>query len=157
MVRFNDLDRTFAIMDDLRRRMDRLYEDQEGVPARASLRGEFDRAPRFFDTAGPRIHLFDSGQALVVKADLPGMAQSELQISITQDVLSLSGERKADTPQGYTIHRQERLPLRFSRSFTLPTKIDPETTSAVLKNGVLTLTLPKVAEAQPRRIDIKAQ
>ena len=157
MARFNDIDRTFAIMDDLRRRMDRLYEEQEAAPARASLRGEFDRAPRFADPTGPRFHLFDAGQALVVKADLPGMAQSDLQITITQDVLSLSGERKADMPQGYTVHRQERIPLRFSKSFTLPSKVDAETANAVLKHGVLTLTLPKVAEAQPRRINIQAQ
>lgn len=156
MVRFNDLDRTFAIMDDLRRRMDRLYEEQESAPARASLRGDFDHAPRFADP-GPRIHLFDAGQSLVVKADLPGMKQSDLQITITQDVLTLSGERKPDMPEGYTVHRQERAPVRFSRSFTLPTKADPETANAILKNGVLTLTLSKVAEAQPRRINIQAQ
>jgi len=156
MARFNDYDRTFAVMDDLRRRMDRLFEEVEPAPARAPLRGEFDRAPRLA-APGPRIHLFDVGQALVVKADLPGMPQSDLQITLNQDVLTLAGERKPDVPEGYTVHRQERAPVRFSRSFTLPSKIDPETTTAVLKNGVLTLTLPKVPEAQPRRISIQAQ
>lgn len=156
MVRYPDFERTFAIMDDLRRRMDHFYDEQELVPARASLRGEFDRTPRFGDP-GPRIHLFDAGQSLVVKADLPGMAQSDLQLTINQDVLTLSGERKANLPEGYTVHRQERAPVRFSRSFTLPTKVDPETANAVLKNGVLTLTLSKVPEAQPRRINIQAR
>jgi HSP20 family protein len=55
------------------------------------------------------------------------------------------------------VHRQERPGLRFSRSFTLPTKIDSEKTTAVLKNGVLTLTLPKAPEAQPRQISVIAK
>lgn len=156
MARYNDFERTFAVMDDLRRRMDRLFDEADGVPARAPLRGEFDRAPRFA-VPGPRVHLFDTGQALVVKADLPGMTEADLQLTLNQDVLTLSGERKQDVPSGYTVHRQERAPLRFSRSFTLPSKIDPDGTSAVLKNGVLTLTLPKAAEAQPRKIAIQAQ
>ena len=157
MARFDDLDRTFAMMDDLRRRMDRMFGDLDGsAPTRASLRGEFDRAPRG-TVAGPRIHLFDTGKAFLVKADLPGLSETDLQISLNQDVLTLAGARQGDAPEGYTIHRQERAGLRFSRSFTLPSKVDPETTTAVLKDGVLTLTLPKVPEAQPRRISIKAQ
>jgi HSP20 family protein len=156
MGRYNDFERTFAVMDELRRRMDRVFEEGESAPARGSLRGEFDRAPRFA-VPGPRVHLFDAGQALVVKADLPGMSEADLQITLNQDVLTLSGERKPDVPAGYTVHRQERGPLRFSRSFTLPSKVEPDGTSAVLKNGVLTLTLQKAAEAQPRKIAIQAQ
>lgn len=149
--RFSDFDRTFAVMDELRRRMDRLFEEYD-VPARAQLRGEFDQPPRY--TAGPRIHLFDTGKAFVVKADLPGMTEKDVQISLNQDVLTLTGERKPDAPEGYVVHRKERNATRFSRSFTLPSKVDPEKTSAVLKNGVLTLTLNKAPEAQPRQIAV---
>lgn len=152
--RFTDFDRTFAAMDELRRRMDRLFDDYES-PARAQLRGDFD-APRRY-VGGPRIHLFDTGAALVVKADLPGLNEKDLHISLNQDVLTLSGERKADAPEGYTVHRRERASARFSRSFSLPSKVDPEKTSAVLKNGVLTLTLNKAAEAQPRQIQVKTR
>lgn len=152
--RYSDFDRTFAMMDQLRRRMDRLFEDYDAP--RSQLRGEFDRnAPRH--VAGPRVHLYDTGAALVVKADLPGMTEKDVQITLNQDVLTLSGERKPDAPQGYAVHRQERAPVRFSRSFTLPSKVDPEKTSASLKNGVLTLTLNKAAEAQPRQIQVRAQ
>ncbi len=151
MNRLSDLDRTFAAMDELRRR---LFEDYE-VPARASLRGEFDQLPRH--TSGPRIHPFDTGAALVVKAELPGLTEKDVQISLNQDVLTLSGERKSDAPEGYLVHRKERSAVRFSRSFTLPSKVDPEKTSAVLKNGVLTLTLNKAAEAQPRQIAVTAK
>jgi HSP20 family protein len=156
MARFDDFERTFAMMDELRRRMDRIFYEQERAPAGAPLRGDFDRLPRW-TAPGPRIHLFDTGAAFVVKADVPGLSDKDLQISLNQDVLTLSGERKPDAPQGYTVHRQERTPLRFSRSFTLPGKVDPERTSATLTNGVLTLTLNKAAEAQPRTIAVKAQ
>jgi HSP20 family protein len=80
-----------------------------------------------------------------------------VQISIHQDVLTMSGERKHDAPQGWFVHRQERAPVKFSRSFSLPCKIDPEKSSATLKNGVLAITLAKVTEAQPRQIAVKAE
>jgi HSP20 family protein len=102
------------------------------------------------------MHLFDTGKALLVKADLPGLSEKDLQISINQDVLTVTGERKAEALEGYTVHRKERQSARFSRSFTLPSKVDPEKTTAVLKNGVLTLTLFKATEAQPRQITVNA-
>lgn len=150
--RFADFDHTFATMDELRRRMDRLFYEQEAP--RAHLRAEFDQAARV--GSGPRIHVFDTGNALVVKADLPGMSEKDLQISLNQEVLTLSGERTSDALEGYTVHRKERPSVRFSRSFTLPSKIDPEKTSAVLRQGVLTLTLNKATEAQPRQIAVTA-
>jgi len=151
--RFPDFDRTFAVMEELRRRMDRALEEYE-PPAKPQLRGEFDHAPRATYAYGPRIHLFDTGKAFVVKADLPGMTEKDLQIGLNQDVLTLAGERKPDAPEGYAVHRKERANAKFSRTFTLPSKVDPEKTTAVLKNGVLTLTLNKAAEAQPRQIAV---
>jgi len=148
---YSDFDRTFAAMDELRRRMDRMFEEVE-PPPRAQLRGDFEQPPGY--VGGPRFHLFDVGKALVVKADLPGLAEKDLQISLNQDVLTLSGERKPDAHEGYTVHRKERASLRFSRSFTLPSKVDPEKTTAALKHGVLTLTLSKAPEAQPRQITV---
>lgn len=150
--RFTDFDHTFAAMDELRRRMDWLFQEQ--ATPRAQLRAEFDSAARV--GSGPRIHVFDTGNALVVKADLPGMTEKDLQISLNQDVLTLSGERKSEALEKYTVHRKERPSVRFSRSFTLPSKVDPEKTTAVLKHGVLTLTLNKAAEAQPRQIAVTA-
>jgi HSP20 family protein len=153
--RFSDFDRTLAVMDELRRRMDWLFDEQD-APARAQLRGEFDHAPRHAYTGGPRVHLFDTGKAFVVKADLPGLTEKDVQISLNQDVLTVSGERKNDAPGGYTVHRRERTGNRLSRTFTLPSKVDPEKTTAVLKDGVLTLTLNKAPEAQPKRIAVMA-
>ena len=69
----------------------------------------------------------------------------------------MRGERKPDAPQGAFVHRQERAPVKFSRSFALPCKVDPEKSGATLKNGVLTITLAKASEAQPRQIAVKVQ
>ena len=129
------------MMDELRARMDRMYGDY----------GEPQAAVSF-----PRISLFDNGSGLTLKAEVPGLSEKDIQLTINQDVLTLAGERKPDAPEGYSVHRQERAPVKFSRSFTLPCRINPETAQATLKDGVLTVTLPKAAEAQPRQITVKA-
>jgi len=138
---WRDFDRTFAMMDELRSRMDQLYGDFGDSRGAASF---------------PRLNLFDTGSALVLKAEVPGLSEKDIQLTINQDVLTLQGERKSDAPEGYSVHRQERTPIKFSRSFTLLCRVNPETTSASLKDGVLSVTLAKAAEAQPRQIAVKA-
>jgi HSP20 family protein len=151
MTRFDDLNRTLATMNQLHRRMDRLFEELE--PG-ASLDSDVERmwSGRF-----PRASLHDAGATLVLTADVPGLGEKDVQLTIHQEVLSLSGERKQDVPQGYYVHRQERAPVKFSRSFALPCKVDPDASTAALKNGVLTVTLAKAAEAKPRQITVTAQ
>jgi HSP20 family protein len=144
-------------MDQLRRRMGRLYEEYE-PRRRDTLRDTLaEEAERAWNGRFPRITLADTGASLVLEADLPGLTEKDVQLSIHQDVLSMSGERRSDAPPGYLAHRQERAPVKFARSFTLPCKVDPERSAAVMKNGVLTLTLPKAVEAQPKQIAVKAQ
>lgn len=148
MFRWNDFDRTFAAMDELRRQMNTAfgaYDDRE----QAGLMG-FGTA-----SAWPNVRLWDTGSALVLEADLPGMSDKDVQLSVHQDVLTLSGERRARAPEGYATERQERGQARFSRSFALPTRVDNERASAHVKDGVLTVTLPKHPDAQPRQIAVK--
>jgi HSP20 family protein len=130
-------------MDELRRTFEQTYRDTDPASAQQA-------------SGWPRFSLWDEGRAIVLKADLPGVAQKDLQLQLTQDVLTVSGERRSDAPEGYSSHRQERRPARFARSFTLPCKVDGETITAQLKDGVLTVTLPKAAESQPRQIAVKA-
>jgi HSP20 family protein len=151
LTRFDDFDRTFATMDHLRRRMDRLFEDFEPDLVRGR------EVERMWSGRFPRLSFTENAESLVLVADLPGLSEKDVQLSIHQDVLTLAGERKQDAPQGWYVHRHERSPVRFSRSFALPCKVDPEKSTATLKNGVLTITLPKAAEAQPRQIAVKAQ
>jgi HSP20 family protein len=158
LTRFDDFDRTFAVMDQLRRRMDRIFDDFDpGRAGRDTLRSSLFDEAEVGRARWPRITFSDAGANLVVKADVPGLAEKDLQLSIHQDVLTMTGERKPDVPEGYFVHRQERAPVKFARSFSLPAKVDPEKSTASLKDGVLTITLAKVPEAQPRQISVKAQ
>lgn len=153
LSRYSDIDRSFSVINQLRRGMDRLFE--EG--AHASGRGypeEFERVwsrGRF-----PRITFTDAGETLVLEAEMPGLGDKDVQLSIQKEVLTLAGERKSDAPEGYYVHRQERSPIRFSRSFALPCKVDPEKSTATLKDGVLNVTLSKIPDEQPRQIAINA-
>jgi HSP20 family protein len=83
--------------------------------------------------------------------------EKDLQIAMNQGVLSIAGERKAEAPEGYVVHRRERGAMRFSRAFNLPVPVEVEKTSAIMQDGVLTITLPKSPEAQPRKIDISSR
>ncbi len=143
-----DFDRTFHLMDLLRRRMDRMldeYDDGAESPETRSFTGTF-----------PRTNLYDTGNALVLEADLPGLAEKDVTLSLANDVLTLSGERKTEVPQGTSVHRRERMPLEFSRSYALPVKVDPDKTNAVMKDGVLTVTLEKAPELKPRQISVRS-
>lgn len=158
LTRFSDIDRTFAVMDQFRRRMDRLFDEYEPARSRDARRASStDEAERLWSRRWPQLSLTDGGSSLVLKAEVPGLSEKDVQLSIHQDVLTLSGERKSDGPEGYYVHRQERAPVKFARSFALPCKVDPEKSSATLKDGVLTVTLSKAPEAQPRQIAVKVQ
>lgn len=141
----SDMDRTFSAMRELRREMDRFFSDFDqgfGLGRSLGLGG------------GPRTNLFDTGSALVVQAEVPGVDQNDLNISVDQGTLTIRGERKDQVPEGYAVHRKERGAFQFSRAFTLPCKVDTEKVKASLKNGILELTLPKAVEAQPRQIQV---
>jgi HSP20 family protein len=131
--------------------MDRLFQDFDG--ARWSVGTRDGLATQGW----PRTNLCDAGGEILLVAEVPGLGQKDVLISATQDVLTLSGERKADAPEGYSVHRKERAGVKFSRSFALPCRIDVEKTSATVKNGIVTVTMAKAPEAQPRKIAVKAQ
>jgi HSP20 family protein len=98
----------------------------------------------------------DQGGAFVVRAELPGLSEKDLELTATATTLTLRGERKVEVPQGYSTHRSERTGYRFARTFELPSKVDSDRVEARLENGVLTVTLPKAPEAQPKQINVKA-
>jgi HSP20 family protein len=142
---WSDFDRTFAWMDTVRRQMDNaLDEPTFGFDLRSS---------RGF----PSANLYDTGSEFVIRAELPGLSEKDVNVTVNQDVLTISGARENDAPGGYTAHRRERIPVRFSRSFSFPSPVDMEKVNASVKNGVLTVQLAKAAEAQPRQIAVKAE
>ena len=88
-------------------------------------------------------------------ADLPGLTKKDVQITLDNNVLTLSGERSArEEKEENTVRRTERLHGRFSRSFRLPYRVSGEEAKARFKNGVLTLTVPKAPDAKARTIEI---
>lgn len=144
-----DFGRGFAAFDLLRRRMDELFRDFD--QPQAGLRGRYHG-----DVTWPRTNLYDSGSELVLLAAVPGLSDKDIAVNATGDVLTISGERKVGAPEGYSVHRQERGSVAFSRSFTLPCKVDIEKASANVRDGMLTIRMPKAAEARPRQITVKA-
>lgn len=136
--RYTDFDRPLDVFAELRRQMDQVWEDFEAAPH-------------------PRLTLSDAGESLVVEADVPGLTEKEIDLTLADGVLVVTAERKREDPQGYVPRRQERAGFRFSRSITLPCRVDPEKTTATVKDGVLTIALAKAEEARPRQIRVKVQ
>ncbi|MEI7892897.1 MAG: Hsp20/alpha crystallin family protein [Myxococcales bacterium] len=146
LTRFSDFDPTFSLFDELRRRMERVWEDfDEG--STPSLQAA---------TVWPKVNLYDGGASFVLTADVPGLAEKDLQVTLHDGALTIAGERATKAPEGYAVHRQERGSVKFTRSLALPCKVDAENTTASVKDGVLMLTLRKAPEAQPRAIAIRA-
>lgn len=140
---WSDFDRTFSSLDELRRRMEQIWE--EG----------FDTGLFRSISVWPRANLYDTESSLVFQAQVPGCSERDIEISVTQDGLTLSGERLAEAPEGYSVLRQERETMKVSRSFELPCKVDPERAEATVKDGILTVSLPKAAEAQAKKIEVR--
>jgi HSP20 family protein len=145
---WTDLEHTLRTFDRLQRRLDRAFFDWSD-PALVRVR----RAPR---VAWPATNVFETAEAFVVKADVPGLGEGDVAVSVEEDSLVVRGERKVDAPPGYQVHLRERAPVAFTRKLPLPARVDAERVSATLTNGVLTITLPKSKDALPRQIAVKA-
>lgn len=141
---FRDPYDPFRTFDILRARLDQALRDLDENTAR----------PR---AIWPRVNLYDRGEAYEVQAEIPGVDEKDLELSATGESLTIKGERRAANLEGYAVHRNERGALRFARTVPLPMKIDVSEVSASLKDGILTVTLPKRPESKPRSITVKAQ
>lgn len=102
----------------------------------------------------PAVDVHENAERILLVADLPGMEQSDLDITIDKNVLTVRGERKVAAPGEGSYQHRERVQGPFTRAFTLPATVDVDAVSAEMKSGVLAITLPKKAEAKPRQIKI---
>jgi HSP20 family protein len=137
----------------------------------ASMQREIDRMfDRFLHTGDisedggylsayvPPVDIIENDQEFVVKAELPGVAKEDVKITVTNDVLTIRGEKQQEKEsKGKGVHRLERVAGTFQRSFTLPTSVKSDKIEAKFENGVLTLSLPKVEEAKPKEIEVKVK
>jgi HSP20 family protein len=142
-----DLDAGWNFLEEFRRRMDNVMDELDPGRSPAWHRGSVP--------AWPAASLKDEGALLIVRAEVPGLGEKDVAITLNQDVLTLKGARPADVPSGFSVHRQERPSVTFARSFALPCKVDAEKAAAVVKDGVLTVTLPKTPDSQPRQIAVR--
>jgi HSP20 family protein len=137
--------RTFREFDRLRREMDELYGALSGGALPMPSAGVF-----------PLTNLTEDNENYYVRAELPGIKSNELDIQITAEGISISGERKIPKEGGNVrYHRREREAGKFSRLINFPGKVDVNTVEASMENGVLKVIIPKSEDAKPRQITVK--
>lgn len=103
----------------------------------------------------PRADLFETADDFRVELDLPGFAPGDVSVTVDRGVLTITGERSdVVEKEGENCHVRERRVGKFTRSFSLPSNLDAQQVKANLENGVLTILLPKLAEAKPRQIEV---
>ena len=132
-------------MDQLQREMNRLFN--------AANQG------RVLNTANyPAINIWANEDGQIVSAEMPGVHPEDINIDVTGDALSISGERKPDeVAREARYHRRERSYGSFSRAVQLPFMVDTNKVEASFKNGVLIITLPRAEADRPRKITIKSK
>jgi HSP20 family protein len=105
----------------------------------------------------PSVDIYETDDALVIKAELPGVSKDDVSIDVHQNTLTLRGQRMHEAEvKDEQYHRVERSYGSFQRSFTLPSTIDYEKVQATFKDGVLELHLPRLESAKPRQIAINS-
>ncbi|HUC42477.1 MAG TPA: Hsp20/alpha crystallin family protein [Candidatus Sulfotelmatobacter sp.] len=110
-----------------------------------------------FGAWAPAVDIYEKGHDLVIRAEVPGIDKNDIAVDIENGVLTLRGERKRETEVSeQNAYRLERTYGTFTRSFSLPTTVDPSKVVAVYKDGVLELTVPKLEAAKPKKIEIRA-
>jgi HSP20 family molecular chaperone IbpA len=134
LTRWNSPGNAFDLFNELTRHFGSLLDEPAPSPAAYGL-------------SWPRVTFTDAGENFELSADVPGMTEKDVEVSIDQGVISIKGERKA---------RNGEPAMKLSRSFTLPTDIDPDKITATVQHGVLTVVLPKAAAVKPRQIEVKA-
>ena len=103
----------------------------------------------------PLVDIFDTEKAIVISAELPGIAKEDISLDVKENILVLKGERKsAEEIKKENYYRKERCFGTFERSFTLPSTINPEKITANFKNGVLRVAIPKPEEERPKQVRI---
>ena len=106
----------------------------------------------------PAVDIYEDAQRLVLKLEVPGIRKEDLDIRIEGRTLTVRGQRKFENEEKEeNFHRIERRYGSFTRTFTLPGTVDMENVEATSADGVLTLALPKKAEAKPKQIQVRVQ
>jgi HSP20 family protein len=142
LIRWDPLREMDSLQSDMNRLFDRFFEARSGNG-------------RSMQRWIPAMDLVENENDLVLRADLPGLTEDDVEIEVKDGVLTVSGERKSESEEkGEGYHRMERSFGRFSRSLTLPQGTEPGKVDANFENGVLEVRVPKPAESKPTRVQI---
>jgi len=137
----------FGELDRMRREMDRLWDNITRDHLPSTL--DYDWVPS--------MDLSDRGDSLVAELEVPGMDPKDINISVTGDVLTISGEKKREKEdKEHNYHLVERSYGKFSRSIRLPSTVNPDRVEASYKDGILSICLDKTEQAKTKRIEVKA-
>ena len=115
----------------------------------------FARTGQLFTGWSPALDLYQSNDNVIAVVELPGMRKEDIEISLHDGTLTISGERKREnSSNGDKAERTERYVGTFRRSIALPTRVDAGKVSATYRDGILTVTLPKAEEVKPKQIQV---
>lgn len=112
------------------------------------------RQAQLFSGWSPALDLYQNSDNVIAVIELPGMRKEDIEISLHDGMLTISGERETRATNDENAERTERFSGKFRRSITLPSRVDPNKVSAAYKDGILTVTLPKAEEAKPKQIKV---
>ena len=137
---------SFGGLSGLREEIDRLFE----VPL-----AELARGSQILSGWTPALDVYEDKDQVYVRVELPGMKKEDIEVSLHDGSLSISGERKGEeTFKNAEVYRNERFFGRFQRTVTLPTPVQADKVKAQYKDGILTVTFPKAEEAKPKHIEL---
>ncbi len=107
--------------------------------------------------AFPTLNAWEDDRTFIVEAEVPGLKMDDIEVLVQGDELTVKGERKASEEEGVTHHLHERKAGEFNRTLQLPVEIDSEKVEASLRDGVLTIKLPKSQAVLPRKIAVTGE
>lgn len=141
----------FRNMTTLQDRINRVFEDA------LSRSKDYDEEVSKCDWR-PIVDIFDTENAIVINAELPGVTKENITLDVKENTLILKGERQIDEEaRKENYYRMERCFGSFERAFTLPATVDPEKISANFKDGILRIEIPKPEEKKPKQISINVE
>ena len=133
-------------LEHMRKEMDRIWDRFSQDVSTSTLEQDWN----------PPLDLMETGSSLVVEIEVPGINPDNIDISVTADVLTFTGEKKKQAEdKGKSYHLVERTYGKFSRSIRLPTTVNPDQVEALYKDGILKITLGKTEAAKGKRIQVK--
>jgi HSP20 family protein len=145
IVRWSPFRDVMGIRDEMDRMFDNFF-------TRSGERGAFDTPWT------PIVDIYETQDSVIIDAELPGMKQSDIEVNVTDNTLTIKGEKKQEKEtKEENFYRVERVYGLFSRTFTLPVGVHADKIKATYKDGVLKITLPKAEEVKPKLIPIEVK